>query len=572
MSKGRPATLPPQGGHSRPENMSGLVVRHVNEKGDESAEYDFAALPLPPALQRDLAEVFAARARSTGAWRSLPSSQQAFWSLKIFARWLVDHDEVPGSISELTRASWVQFRLATINNTSGTLRALRITRMLLLESGKLRGEARTEVVRRIPKEVAEESAYTDDELRRVTIAARSVFRAARERIRTNLTHLRRFRDGAFEAGTTEHALGEALEIIAATGDAPRIWHLRDRPVVWSVAVVLGGQGKENTWKRLYLDHAEAAAALVLLACKEGWNETSIAELSVPTRIDGTAITSTSLTYRVELEKRRRRAPHRYETRTLTDTGADSTARLLAQIVEITQPARDLLSAHGNQTDRLLISRKNRIASRADQMMAKGLAPGAKNMLAHSTGVLVSLRRVRKAVNTRHLRQPNQNSRATHDSVYLLRDPGVFADVEPVIAAGVTKAISHASQTTKVLLDDDRSLGEDTATATCVDFERSPYSPWGVECRASFLLCLACHNAVVMPRHLGRLAYLHEALGNLSLSLPAETWARDWANHYDRLHGLRTLHYSDAQWVAALESITDTDRNIVDGLLRGDFDT
>lgn len=75
----------------------------------------------------------------------------------------------------------------------------------------------------------------------------------------------------------------------------------------------------------------------------------------------------------------------------------------------------------------------------------------------------------------------------------------------------------------------------------------------------------------MPRHLGRLAYLHEALQQLRGSLPPAAWAQDWAAHYERLHDLRTHHYSPGQWQQALAKLTDLDRDMVHTLLNGGLD-
>ena len=55
------------------------------------------------------------------------------------------------------------------------------------------------------------------------------------------------------------------------------------------------------------------------------------------------------------------------------------------------------------------------------------------------------------------------------------------------------------------------------------------------------------------------------------SLPPKVWQDEWAAHYGRLHSLRTEHYTEGQWQQALDNLTDTDRILVDQLLRGDLD-
>lgn len=568
MPRGRAASLPPSGGHQRPAARVGLLVTHINEKGTDSAQYDFSRLPLSPQFQLELATVFAARATPTGRWRNLPTSKQAFWAVDYFARWLARQDRVPSSVADLDTATWLRWRLEHMAGT-GARRALRLTRMLLLETELLHPQTRREVAKRVPRDQPTEASYNDDELRLLAVAARRVWRMARDRIRRNQEHLRRYRAGEFEPGTRDYLVGQALEHIAVDGDVPRTdW--KDRaPEPW-VTRALGGGHRDQTWKRLYLDDAEVMAALVLLACREGWNQTSIQELKVPERIDGN---SAQPVYRVELEKRRRRPPHRYETRNLTDSAPDSTARLLRHIVEVTQPARDVLAAHGQPTDRLLVShRAHALGASVERMFQYGLGTHSRDNLRKMTGQTVNLRRVRKAVNNRHLRAPNQNTRETHESVYLLRDPDTITESEALIARGIERALTHAEMVEAAIRPDDSDIGEDTATATCVDPVKSPYSPWGVACTASFLLCLACHNAVVMPKHLGRLAYLYECLTNRRNSLPPKAWASEWEGHYGRLHSLRSEHYSEGQWQQALDTLTDGDRTIVDYLLKGDLDT
>ncbi len=568
MPKGRPASLPPAGGHQRPAVLVGLVVTHIDEKGTKAASYDFSTLPLAAQFQLELATVFAARTNPTGQWRNLPTSKEGFWTILFFARWLAKQDRVPTSVADLDAATWSRWRLAQTSGTTAGLKAVRLTRMFLLDSGLLSPKTRGVVSKRIPRNKPQESSYSDDELLEVRVAAHRVWRTARDRIRRNLNHLYCYRAGDFEPGTEDHLLGMALEHIAMEGDVPRNNGRNPAPAAW-VTRALGGGHRNQTWKRLYLDDGEVTAVLVLLACKEGWNETSIRELEVPERVDGGSATPV---YRVELEKRRRRPPHRYETRTLTDSAPDTTARLLGHILEVTQPARNVLRAHGHPTNRLLISHSTcATGAQVRDMFVEGLGSHSRDSFANASGRTVNLRRIRKAVNNRHRRQPNQNSRETHESIYLLRDPHTFRESEALIARGIERAIAHAETVEAAVKPDNSDMGDDTPTATCTDAEKSPYSPWGVACAASFLLCLACQNAVVMPKHLGRLAYLYQSLTNRRASLPPDVWQDEWAAHYCRLHSLRTEHYTEGQWQQALDNVTDNDVALVTHLLKGDLD-
>lgn len=86
--RGRRAALPDPGeGHSRPSpvDATGLVVTHVSEKGDDRMEFDFATLPVPERLQRELAECFAAQFAPIGRWRTIVTSERRWYYLRNFA-------------------------------------------------------------------------------------------------------------------------------------------------------------------------------------------------------------------------------------------------------------------------------------------------------------------------------------------------------------------------------------------------------------------------------------------------------------------------------------------------------
>jgi len=134
---------------------------------------------------------------------------------------------------------------------------------------------------------------------------------------------------------------------------------------------------------------------------------------------------------------------------------------------------------------------------------------------------INLRRLRKTVVVLHQRTPTQHSQDTHDQTYVLPDPQSFERSTPEISAGIESALDHArtvftARTTR----EDTPVEQDTVTAGCGDYTHSPFSEHGAPCQASFLLCIACPNGVVTPRHLPRLAYLHPGAGR-----PARRGAR-----------------------------------------------
>ena len=92
------------------------------------------------------------------------------------------------------------------------------------------------------------------------------------------------------------------------------------------------------------------------------------------------------------------------------------------------------------------------------------------------------------------------------------------------------------------------------------------------CTASFLLCLACGNAIATRRHLPRLAYLQQALDELRAVLGPAVWDQDWREHHLRIRSLMNAHPTAAERTAALAEVTDTDRILIDRLLRRKLDT
>ena len=182
---------------------------------------------------------------------------------------------------------------------------------------------------------------------------------------------------------------------------------------------------------------------------------------------------------------------------------------------------------------------------------------------------LNLRRLRRTVTVLHRREPAQDSQDVHDSVYVLRDPAAREQAAPVIADGIADAQAVVEAR---ISRDDRDSQADTATASCGDYTRSPFSPHGSPCRASFLLCLACPNAVITPRHLPRLAYLHQALDALRAVLPAGTWDHDWREHHGRLAHLKDSAFTPAEWSDALRAVSGADRAVIDALLRRGFDS
>ncbi|MER6189616.1 hypothetical protein [Streptomyces cyaneofuscatus] len=550
------------------------------EDGVKKASYDFGQLAVGPRLQRELAEVFAVQCGPAGAWKTLPSSRESWLILLYFSRFLVEQEQVPQCLGELAPEIWAAWRLSRMPNSTGSRQIRKVAR-LLKQHPRVPEETRKLMNKRVPKEKGtKETAYSDAEFDQIKLAATQWFRPALHRIRANWQHLQDWRAGRVEKETDDWLVGEALDQLVRTGETPFYigLHGRRRPD-HRYTQALGSDRSEDTWMRLFLTMNEACALMTLMIASYGWNATPVMELKVPDASPD-AGGEGQIIYRVELEKRRRSQAARYETRNLADWGANSPGRLITQAIEATAPARETLKNLGDPTDRLIVWRLSQRRAVYGESPA-GLFQGQTFMPdiwrnwrdELGEGISLNLRRLRKTVVIAHQRQPTQHSQDTHDEVYVLPDPRTHTEARPVIADGIAEAIETAHASFKAQLSRaDTDADQDTPTTSCSDYTHSPFGEQGLPCRASFLLCTACPNAVITPRHLPRLAYLLHVLEELKAVLAPEVWDQDWGEPYTRLRDLRKApDFSDTEWNDALEEASEGDREVIDQLLRKGFD-
>ncbi|MEU6904260.1 hypothetical protein ABZ935_02680 [Streptomyces coeruleorubidus] len=559
----------------------GLAVEHRDRTG-AVAIYDFRTPPVADALCRSLARLFAARCVPS-RWTSHHSSRYFWLPLQAFTAYLATLDAPVADLDQLTAGMWQQWRLSRPNTRFG-YRQITTVRGLLLDDPRLSPGAREVLARRVLQPTAKEVSFQDAEFDALVTTARRMFRAAHLRITDNARHLAQWRSATFAHGSEAWLLGEALDCLARTGEAPhdiRVRHQRGR-VLARYARVLGGERPEHTWQRLFLTRMETVALGVLLMAEHGWNLSVINRLKVPQAAPDAGSDGPRI-YRVELEKHKRGAGRYFETRNLTDDGAASPGRLITQALEATVFARAAVHTLSPGTDRFLIwrSAKAPLEHPHDGTGRKsgigvfgfGISGCTAKGWASQQGFSSSpFRRGRRTVNTLHRRAPGQNGQATHDRVYALTDPQVRRSAIPVIAeaaeAVVTKA--HATVLAAELREGADPADQPTATADCHDYDSSPYPGPGGGCVASFLMCLACPNARIHPAHHSRLAHLHHALDNLRTALDPGQWHRQWEDGHARLEHLKG-QLGTAVWTRALADVTDTERELIALLLNGDLD-
>jgi hypothetical protein len=181
------------------------------------------------------------------------------------------------------------------------------------------------------------------------------------------------------------------------------------------------------------------------------------------------------------------------------------------------------------------------------------------------------------------RGPQGHTETTNMDVYRLNDSAVQEAQAPIIAAALQDAHDKAMEPRVLSTDasavpdipDDLAAaidaGElDTSTASCIDIEHSPFDD-DRPCTASFLFCLRCRNAVVVPRKLPRLTYLHQRLEGLRGNVSQNLWMRDYATEWARLNDLLDSKFTAAERAAAVPQITDRDRADIDSLLLRVYD-
>ncbi|ATW50849.1 hypothetical protein [Streptomyces peucetius] len=555
-----------------------MIVHHYNYEG-RVKDYDFATLPVAEPIQQSFAVLFGACC-NPHQWTAHLTSGQQWVYIERFTEYLSSQQHPPRSLDGLTGAlidSWWDVMRTTPSGRS----AFRAVASLLRRDVRLQtGPVADALARRVPASKSTTQSYSRTDFAAIKTVARQTFRSALLRIEDNARHLERWRAGEFPDESSEWVVGEALDLLARTGDLPRYSRAgRPTTVTKRYQRALGGRSAEVTWQRLFLSRMETVALGVLLMAEYGWNLSVINRAVVP-RATPDPGQDGRPTYRIPVEKRRRGGGRWFETENVSDHGAGSPGRLITQALQATRFARAVVDSIEPGTDRFIVwrtSRPTQVSKHGDRHPPVGpfhfgFQTEDAGEWAEANGLGGSpFRRGRRTVNAVERREPAQQSQESHDRDYVLPDEHVRAAAIPVIAAGAEAAVDQARKAVLVAeLRDTRDPGDsETATADCHDEDSSPFPAPDGGCGASFLLCLACPNARVHTDHHPRLAHLHQALGNARSVLPTATWERDWGDAHDRLEDLRG-HVGDGGWTHALARVTATDRELIDLLLTGDL--
>lgn len=603
------ASLPPTG-YRRPvlADPDSLTVRVVGEDGQDNGTHTFCGLDAPPLVVAELVASFSRRTGSGGSWRSRASARNGAGALRRFAGHLGQLSRPPERIEEITAGIWNDYRTC-LRASAAWPQQTYATRTLLAGAEGLTDEARWALARPMTnRRRRKETAYSLAEFRRIRVAAWQTLNAATPRIRAGMATVATVVNVATtaadeDAGAAPSDVARLLAEVARTGCLPHATAQRQVQMRSRL-----GPGVDHYWKHLFLDNAEVFAIMVLFACERGYNASVTGRLRANAgHPDGHGEAPRVRT--VELHKPRRPASGRFTSNNLVGSAPSSEGHLFDIAVELTAPARATLAHLGRPTDRLLVARSAHpkggglfIERFEDEpkVSSAGARWNARAGLQDDAGdaMSVSLRRLRLTEQVLN-GQPRQNAQSTHDNIYRLHEPTVHEASAATILRGAADALGDARlvATVRTLTGADLAAARadppglaarlgvgvgrarmlldgrlDTVTAGCLDFHNGPVDPAGDPCRASFLLCLGCPNAVVTSEHFPRLVYLHDALGALAAAVAPAVWDSDYAVHYQRLSALLDAHLSTVERDDARAHADPQDRRLIDDFLSRRYDS
>ncbi|MFB7054820.1 hypothetical protein ACFCXT_17090 [Streptomyces vinaceus] len=445
---------------------------------------------------------------------------------------------------------------------------------------------------------ASKHAHTKAELKTVRDAAAATVRSARLRIGENVALMESWRAETLIEGDQDWAWGQMLDHLSRTGDVPR-YAGKNRVLAKETRRLMGDEGVASILARIFPTVQEIAAAAVLLIVHEGWNLSVLQKMEVPAfwpNADGDS--EAPAVHRLATDKARRKT-RRHASNNLVDAGEGSSGWAMKQVLDLTRQARLTLETLGRPSSMLLLARRgaggpqNLGSLRRGSALEQGIADWVHSQRA--SGVYLppktSAQPLRHSAQVHHGRSRN-NTQATHESDYLLKDETVREDSRDVVETGLAKAVEHACERVEMRLvahatgdtehdaeqvakaaGVDRETAMDivkgrlkTPVASCADFENSDFSPSGKPCGVSFLLCFACRNAVATARDLPRIVYLQQVIDGLRSTVTAAAWAADWQGHHARISDFLCTHTSQETRAALVSTLTEADRELIDRML------
>ncbi|MDY7556116.1 hypothetical protein [Cryobacterium sp. 10C3] len=468
--------------------------------------------------------------------------------------------------------------------------------------------------KREPSLVDSES-YTQSELRRILDAARADIRVARDRIRSALILMDRWRRGEFdqEPHGPDWVRGAYLDNLARTGDLlryPASPAHPERAAVNPVALRKAGfLGAAEARGALFLTPLEAMAFAVLLVGLTGENVGTIYSSKASSHQAAAGDKDRPAVAIIDLIKPRRGKSRAAMAKPLTSVPAWAHADayeegpqlltsfgVFALLVELAGPARSIM-----RSDHLFACSKwTGAGGRGFRIGGSKDVPGEwgeTHRLLHDDGspLRVLFPRLRLTYVQAH-DEPVAQTRYTLRDSYQVKDRGSLKQYQEIVEKTLTQQIASARAANALTFLTDVDVQEartnpaeaalrygvtphvltrildghlDTVLSACSDNENGPLTP-GRPCEASFLMCAGCPCSVSIPAHWPVQVATHDALVARRKDMTALQWAQRYAEPWARLADIVSKMPVGSAEVAR-KRITQDDRNLVERLLNREMD-
>ncbi|WP_019159034.1 hypothetical protein [Brevibacterium senegalense] len=580
----------PAAGYRRPDRLdaTGLVVSVIGTDGQEAGPFDFSQAPAHGRVRQQLIDAFIAAAGPEGRWRSAASMGTAHRTAVAFLRSLDRLGIGIDTLSHFGPEQWWIWRSdrEERNRWPGQVNIMRVLLKEIPEVGPLTRRALSQRTHKPRKRLYD--SYSVTEFEAIRRRAGELVRACEARISANVAALEHHRDVRHDDGPLvpyeETALSRGALLERRVQDGRLRFGRGAGEAAEQSAVVLGTGGLHPTYA-LFPSRMELLSLMAALVCDRGYNLSTLESMVVPDLASEPGRDEVLVSH---LDK-----PRRGHRRYFTNSFSGPHARTLRTALTITAPARECLAHQGHPTDRLLIAGTScGVTDHPTTLFVTGgfTNGGAARRwdkvadLRDDDGQLLHVHFGRLRLSEQVInRKSSQNSAAVSEDIYRRPDALTARLHQDVILDGQAEAAGHARDTVRLRYAPVQYLGLpvgtadavlsgslDTAATACLDFNHSPYSADGDPCTASFLMCLACPNAVATPAHLPLLVLLDEALNNLASVDPARFEVR-YRKHGDRLGHLLESSTTPAERAGARDQATEADREVIERLLRRDLD-
>ncbi len=511
-----------------PANRPNALAVPFSGRDGRHHVFNFAGFPIA-GMRAVVAEAFAVRIGHTGSLHTLSSAVNAWSAIRRFTQFLHGLPRRPQRVESITAQHLRRYRLhrlATMSEVAVYAEMRRICRLLQEVSAdgllaETRAALATGQLSAKPQRRTGVAGYTDEVFDQIMRAARADVAAIRDRLADGERRLAKVSADPDASGTPE------LMGMATTGEVPMIRHAGfDTP---------NPRLRKQMASRLFLVCGDSTPLLVLAVGLSGRNGETIKELPVQHQLlDDRAV-------QLRVTKRRRGNGNWYADvvweigpphRSLHTPGG-----LYLLILQLTARSRAFSGSNTIWSLWAGGSVKHRLegGGHADPF-AKQLSVGLElSRWARSHGLTeggrplrLTLNRLKTTVERRHTRAvgghlPSAVRTNTQDVLfgsYLAGDPVVrdwaddligeaIADAETTARDAHKRALAASGGQLPVVGDEKAQAHTATAFAACTAISDSPFND-GV-CRASFLACFACRNAVVSAAHLPALVALQAEL-------------------------------------------------------------